>query len=58
MEVVEFPNSICPEAAHNEPSHMDLHCLPSKYDIPWTKHFFDILQTSILSPAVLALKGL
>ena len=29
-KIVEFGNSVDPdEVAHNEPSHLDLHCLPS-----------------------------
>ena len=28
LKIVEFANSVDPhEAAHNEPSHLDLHCL-------------------------------
>ena len=30
MEIAEFGNSVDPdEVAHNEPPHLDLHCLPS-----------------------------
>ena len=30
MKIAEFPNSIdLDEMAHNEPPHLDLHCLPS-----------------------------
>ena len=36
MKISEFANSVDPdEMAHNEPSHLDLHCLPvvSKFPI-------------------------
>ena len=41
-KVVEFANDVDQlEAAHYEPSHLDLHCLPSShYDIAFTKLFF------------------
>ena len=30
MKIAEFANSVDPdEVAHNEPPHLDLHCLPS-----------------------------
>ena len=41
--VVEFANRVeGDEMTHNEPPHLDLHCLPSLntlYDITWMKHF-------------------
>ena len=46
MKIVEFANREDPdEMAHNEPSHLDLHCLPSnslnsQFDRAWTKHFW------------------
>ena len=40
MKIVEFANSVDPdEVAHNEPPHLDLHCLPSQTDTVWTKYF-------------------
>ena len=31
---IEFANIVDPDkAAHNEPSHLDLHCLPSSHDL-------------------------
>ena len=49
MKMVEFANNIDPdEVPHNEPSHLDLHCLSillafynmlSPYDIAWAKLF-------------------
>ena len=36
METVEFTNRVDPdEAAHNEPPHLDLHCLPSSLTSPY-----------------------
>ena len=30
IKIIEFANSVDPdEVAHNEPPHLDLHCLPS-----------------------------
>ena len=32
MKIVEFANSVdLDEVAHNEPPHLDLHCLPSSF---------------------------
>ena len=44
MKISEFANSIdLDEVAHNEPPHLDLHCLNS-HDIAWTKPVFKTLQ--------------
>ena len=35
--MAEFANSVdLDEVAHNEPPHLDLHCLHSQYNIAWT----------------------
>ena len=52
MKIVELGNSVDPdEVAHNEPPHLDLHCLPSQFLFEFKpcyyldKTYFEILQT-------------
>ena len=53
MKTAKFANRLDPdEVAHHKPPHLDPHGLPSrlwilkkKYDIVWTKRFFEIVQT-------------
>ena len=59
IPIAEFANTVDPdEMAHNEPSHLDLQCLPSSL------RFFNIIQfilkdfaDVILSSVFLALNG-
>ena len=55
MKIDEFANSAdLDEVAHNEPPHLDLHCLPSvfEFSIQYSLGlFFENLQTNILSSA-------
>ena len=56
--IAEFGNTVDPdETAHNEPSHLDLQCLPSIVFDFQHDTVIEILQT-ILSSAFLALYGL
>ena len=50
-KIAEFANSVdLDEVAHNEPPHLDLHCLPSSlWGLGVT--FFENLQMKILSSA-------
>ena len=53
MKIVEFTNSVdLGEMAHDEPSHLDQHCLGtlyslnSQYDKAWNKKFYGILSSA------------
>ena len=66
IKIAEFANSVdLDEVAHDEPPHLDLYCLQilqicpsnSSYDIAWTLHFFEILQTIIMLSGFWQLKS-
>ena len=53
MKINKFSNSVDPdEAAHNEPSHLDLHCLPSSLEFSIYKLGRNTLKFSRLNIGV------
>ena len=61
--IAEFANTVDPdETAHNEPSHLDLQCLPSSLSffkiVQFTLKVFLNFADAILSSAFFALYGL
>ena len=50
MTIAEFDNSVdLHEVAHYEPTHLDLHCLPSSFWILNMKHFLKICTEAFCS---------
>ena len=45
LKIVEFANRVDPdEVAHDEPPHLDLHCLPSLFKFSLAKHFLKVCR--------------